>query len=214
MAIPEHSKIINKTAKKVFKEYGILQKGQSRIWLDDQYWYTTMIEFQPSGRARGTYLNIGICFHWYKQDHLSFDIGYREKGFFEFKNEEQFENKVVEFVKLGLEKVLLNRKKLIDLQSTHETILNYDFGRETIWSNYHKAIISGINNQPNESERYFNLILKNKLEFDWQLELKLQVEQLKLDLSNTLDFKRKINNIILTSRNEKKLKAISEKNVW
>ncbi|WP_324027835.1 hypothetical protein QSV08_07780 [Maribacter sp. BPC-D8] len=214
MALPEHSKIINRTAKKVFNEYGIVQKGQSRIWLDDQYWYSTIIEFQPSGRARGTYLNIGICFHWYKQDHLSFDIGYREKGFCEYKNEEQFENIVIEFVKLGLEKVLLIRKKLVDLQSTQETILNYDFERDTVWSNYHKAIISGLNNQPNESERYFNLILKNKLEYDWQLELKLKVEQLILDLNNISDFKSNINEVIMISRNEKKLKSTSKINVW
>lgn len=95
-----------------------------------------------------------------------------------------------------------------------ETILNYDFERDTVWSNYHKAIISGLNNQPNESERYFNLILKNKLEYDWQLELKLKVEQLILDLNNISDFKSNINEVIMISRNEKKLKSTSKINVW
>ena len=54
---PDHSKIINKTAKKIFGVYGIKQKGQSRIWLDDNGWFTTVIEFQPFRGRQGTTLN-------------------------------------------------------------------------------------------------------------------------------------------------------------
>ncbi|MFV0290086.1 MAG: hypothetical protein ACK5IJ_04195, partial [Mangrovibacterium sp.] len=63
MALPEHSKIINQVAREIFKEYGIERKGQSRTWLDDQYWYTTIIEFQPFKDRQGTCLNVGINFH-------------------------------------------------------------------------------------------------------------------------------------------------------
>ena len=77
MTQPDHSKIINKTAKKIFGVYGIKQKGQSRIWLDDNGWFTTVIEFQPFRGRQGTTLNVGVNFNWYEKEYFSFDIGYR-----------------------------------------------------------------------------------------------------------------------------------------
>lgn len=59
-----HEKIIKQTAKKILAPEGLFQKGQSRTWLEDNGYYLTVIEFQPSQYDRGAYLNAGISFLW------------------------------------------------------------------------------------------------------------------------------------------------------
>lgn len=54
MAAAPHSKIINKLAKDTLKPIGVLRKGQSRTWLDDNGWWVTVIEFQPFSWSKGT----------------------------------------------------------------------------------------------------------------------------------------------------------------
>jgi len=64
--------------------------GRSRKRLDDQRWYATVIEFQPSGFGKGSYLNVGAHFLWRTTGHLSFDLGYRVNGFIRFESAAQF----------------------------------------------------------------------------------------------------------------------------
>ena len=214
MAIPEHSKIINKVARGIFKEYGIERKGQSRTWLDDQYWFTTIIEFQPFSNRQGTCLNVGINFHWYEQDYFSFDIGNRESDFIDFKNEKQFQSEIESLVKKALKQTLELRNKMVDLKNAEKNILSHEFASDNLWGNYHRAIICGLNKEPKKSEEYFNRILKNEFEYDWELHLKQRVENLKTELNNISEFKKRVDEIIEKTRNEKKLNKTEIKNVW
>jgi hypothetical protein len=214
MAIPEHSKIINKVGGRIFREYGIERKGQSRIWLDDQYWFTTIIEFQPFMGRKGTCLNVGINFHWYEKDFFSFDIGYRQSEFIDFKNEQQFEIEINSLGELALKQTFSLREKLPDLKSAESTILNHKFASDDLWGNYHRAIICGLNNHTTKSEHYFNLILDSDNEVGWANELKNRVSSLKTELNNISDFQKRIDTIIQNTRNKKKLREIEIKNVW
>jgi len=214
MPLPIHSKIINKVARKILKDYGIVRKGQSRTWLDDQYWFTTIIEFQPFKDRKGTCLNVAVNFHWYEQDYLSFDIGNRESEFIDFENEEQFEIEMNSLVELALNRVLELREKLADLKTGTNTILNHEFASDSLWGNYHRAIISGLNNEVEKSEHYFELILKNELKYDWHFKLKQTTEKLKTELNNIPNFQNTIDKIIEKTRIQKKLKEVELKNVW
>ncbi len=99
----EHSKIINKIAKKYFKPANITQKGRSRSWIYESKWWRCLIEFQPSNWEKGTYLNIGICWLWYKKDYLSYDYATdhesRIESFVNYENEEAFELAISEMCK-------------------------------------------------------------------------------------------------------------------
>ena len=214
MSLPKHSKIINKVALIIFKEYGIERKGQSRTWLDDQYWFTTIIEFQPFKDRQGTCLNVGINFHWYEKEYFSFDIGNRESDFIDFKNEEQFQSEIESLVEKALKRTLELRNKMGDLKNAQNTILNHEFASDNLWGNYHRAIICGLNNELMKSKQYFNLILKDDFDTPWAKELKKRVSELKNELKDTSNFKVRINEIIEKTRNEKKLNEIEMKNVW
>ncbi|MGB5818437.1 MAG: hypothetical protein WBG90_03055 [Saonia sp.] len=214
MATPIHSRIINKVARKIFKEHGIERKGQSRTWLDDQYWYTTVIEFQPFKDSHGTCLNVGANFHWYKKEYFSFDLGGRVSEFIEFKNEGQFENEVNSLVRLALKETLMIRENLSNLKSAEKTIMNHQFSSDNLWGNYHRAIINGLNNKIDESGHYFNLILGDSEDVGWAIELKSRVHKLKTVFNDNNYFKRSIEEIIKQARMDKKLNPMETKGLW
>lgn len=207
MTQPDHSKIINKTAKKIFGVYGIKQKGQSRIWLDDNGWFTTIIEFQPFRGRQGTTLNVGVNFNWYENEYFSFDIGYRQDvDFVEYNgNDERFLGEVEKFCKIALNKILKYREWFKDLHNAKFHILNHTFTSENIWGSYHKGMICGLTNEFDKRNDYFKKILKNTETFEWITELKNRVNFFTTDLNKQNDFTEKIIEIIEITRRVKKL---------
>jgi len=214
MALPIHSKIINKVARRILKPNGIERKGQSRTWLDDQYWYTTIIEFQPHNWKKGTFLNVGVNFHWNESEYFSFDIGSRLNEFVEFENEDQFEKEINSLVELALNRSVELKKMLFNITVSEKTIINHKFTSDNLSGNYHRAIICGLNNKISKSEHYFNLIMENNHNIAWANKLKSKIEILKEKLKNEAEFKNRINELIKISRMKKKLKKAEIKNVW
>ncbi len=208
MSQPEHSKIITKVAKQIFKPQGLEQKGQSRTWFDDQGLFTTVIEFQPHKWEHGAFLNVGVNFHWYLQEYTSFDIGYRETGFEKFETAEQFSSKIEDMVRLALEKAFSYRQQLIDINTAKKTILAHNFSSDTLWGNYHKGVICGLTNDTDGLNKHFEALLLVDHDVEWANELKSRVLQLKEIASNYPKFKSEILSTILESRNLKKMKTM------
>lgn len=141
MATPIHSKLINKAAREILKPVGLVRKGESRIWLDDNGWWLTMIEFQPSSWSKGTYLNVGISWLWYPKEYLSFDIGYRENSFIEFKDEDTFLREAIELAEKAKNKVLTYRHSMSSPELAKEFVLKNTVGDEqNIWACLNKGI--------------------------------------------------------------------------
>ncbi len=69
-----------------------MQKGRSRTWLDDNGWWLAIVEFQPSGFSRGSYLNVGAMWLWRPDDDpfLFYAVGGRVAEFVAFESEEDF----------------------------------------------------------------------------------------------------------------------------
>ncbi len=211
MSQPEHSKIINKVAKQILKPHGFEQKGQSRIWYDDQGLYTTVVEFQPHKFAHGAFLNVGVNFHWFEKEYTSFDIGYRELGFEKFETAEQFTSKIEDMVNLALEKALSYRQLLVSLETSKKTILAHNFTSDTLWGNFHKGIICGLTNNIQGLIKYFDALLLVDHDVEWANDLKSKVRELKEIASNNSKFKTEILRTILESRKLKKLKDMEIK---
>ena len=208
MALPEHSKIINKVAKQFLKPDGIERKGQSRTWLDDNGWFTTVVEFQPFKDRQGTCINIGVNFHWYVKNYWSFDIGYRESNFIDFKEENQFTQEVEKLSKTALNKVLDYREKLSNLENSKQTILKHEFTSENLWGSYHKGIICGLSGDIDNLNFYFNRLLNLELNAPFEKELEKIVIDLK-EKSSDLDlFNKTIQSFIKETRGQKRLKDI------
>ena len=76
---------------------GFRRKGQSRLWGGDHGWWLAVVEFQPSGFRKGSYLNVAAHWLWSDGGYISFDLGSGADGgsrvaeFEEYDSNEQFE---------------------------------------------------------------------------------------------------------------------------
>jgi hypothetical protein len=211
----DHNKILKQIALKVLKPYGIIQKGSSRLFIDDHGWYLILIEFQPSGWGKGTYLNIGIHFNWYLDEHFSFTIGDRENNFIEFIDKEQFSEKANELCQNTIKKVLYYRNELKSINEIEKKLdkIFKNSGSADFWKNYHKGIISGLAGNINNLNRYFDKILKPVYpdSTEWFNNFKIYVSELK-NIANVdkNKFKERIIHII---REARKLKKLNEQEI-
>ena len=114
MGINPHDQIIKQLCKDTLLPLGVFQKGTSRIYIDDNGYFFTVLEFQPSAYAKGTYLNTALHFLWNERDHISFDFHFGEdirvKKFVEYQNDEQFTHEVTKYVQEAAKQVMFYRK--------------------------------------------------------------------------------------------------------
>ena len=125
-----HSKIIKQVCKEILIPLGVFQKGTSRLYLDDNDYFFTVVEFQPSNWDRGTYLNIGLTFLWgYNQSDVLYFTFSRQPAarygkFVEYKNETQFRKKIISLVNIAKEEILFYRK-LRDIEFAKDWMISY-----------------------------------------------------------------------------------------
>jgi hypothetical protein len=58
---------------------GLIRKGRSRTWLDDNDWWLGVVELQPSSWTRGSYLNVGAMWLWRKTDDHVIYFGFGDR---------------------------------------------------------------------------------------------------------------------------------------
>ena len=227
----EHTKIINKIAKEKFTPFGIVQKGRSRTWIDDNGWFTTIIEFQPSSYSRGSYLNVAVNFNWYEKDWESFDLSYHSDGSregvylnkynplnlfgrsiywvdYEPENEEYFIKIIELYCDVAIKRVKYFRKKLATLRKARRVILRTEFCSDELWGSYHKGTICGLTGWRFLQKRYYKRLLNEvrDAKLDFEIEARESVSRLITYDLNT--FKEEIKKIITETRKLKKLPEI------
>jgi hypothetical protein len=104
-----HSKLLTIAARSILRPMGLVQKGRSRIWLDDRQWWVCVVEFQPSSWSRGSYLNVGCMWLWLVKDYVSFDLGHRVEHFHEFQDEQQFKTESMDLAARAAQEVTRGR---------------------------------------------------------------------------------------------------------
>src|SRR5262249_42510049 len=130
------------------------RRGRSRTWIDDQRWYAIVVEFQPSGFSKGSYLNVGVHFLWKSSGDLSFDLGYRVRGFVAFESEAQFGPEADRLAAAAATEVERYRTLLTGVQAV---ITSIDSETDD-WPAYHRAIALGLSgSSPQASEVFARL---------------------------------------------------------
>ncbi|MBD5140113.1 MAG: hypothetical protein HDT25_01655 [Ruminococcus sp.] len=140
----QHNKIINDTAKKILSPHGIFRKGSSRVWLDDNDYFLIVIEFQPSGYDKGSYLNVGLTFLWETKeglnDALVFELGGRVfvngRQFVSYKDDETFSEEMESFASEAL-KEAEEYRKFRDLEYAKRTLAK----EAKFWNVYNLAML-------------------------------------------------------------------------
>lgn len=121
-----HEIIIKRLCKEILLPHGVFQKGASRIYIDDNGYFLTVIEFQPSGWAKGTYINLALNFLWEQRDYITFDFppDTRIMNLVQYESDEQFEREIRPHIEAALEQILFYRT-LRDIPTAEEYFDKY-----------------------------------------------------------------------------------------
>lgn len=156
------NKIIKKLCKEIFPD-DVFQKGNSRVYLDDNGYYFTMIEFQPYSFKKGTFLNAGLSFFFNKNDYLSFSYAYNNdsrigKTFIEYTDDEQFEKDVRKYVELAKDYILKYRA-FADMDYAKQYIIK-DLNDDN-WNPYIKSMLCFLTDDAENGQKYYKMFLDN-----------------------------------------------------
>jgi hypothetical protein len=203
----DHNKLLKNIAKERLKPYGIFQQGQSRTFLYDRGWFIVLIEFQPSSWSQGTYLNIGVDFNFYPRENFAFSYGYREKEFEEFKDEKQFGKLVNELCDLTILRVQEIDHKYQDIWTALQTV-DKDKGNNT-WRLYDVAVLNALTSNYDRAQQQFIKVSNEKCEYEWEIQRKQLTDEILTWQQNTSTFADNIKNLIIKTRQLKKLPAMT-----
>ncbi len=156
-----HDRIIKTLCREILLPIGVFQKGASRVYLDDNGWYFTMIEFQPSGFSQGTYLNIGLDFLFRREDYFAFcyaDGTGRIGNFVPYENDDQFEREVRPYVERAREHALKYRA-FRNLETAKQAILRLP--NDGAWRPFYQAMICLMTHDEEQGRQYYTDFLES-----------------------------------------------------
>jgi hypothetical protein len=193
----DHNKQIAEAAKQVLLPAGLKRIGKSRSYYDDNGWWCTLVEFQPSGFSKGSYLNVGVSWLLYEEDYWSVNVGSRQQGFSSAKNEGDFKEAVMEKALHAKQLVESNREKFSTISKAHAY---YQSIKRSGWSYYYAAVIAAMDHDYVTAAENFNSLLSYPEETEWEKELNLRVRVLLKSLNHPKVFIEIVTGIVLRSR--------------
>ena len=194
----DHNKLIAEVAKQTLLPIGLKRVGKSRSYYDDNGWWCTFVEFQPSGFSKGSYLNAGVSWLLYEEGHWSFNVGSRQQGFSSAENEGEFKNAVFEMAMRAKEVVENNRERFSTISKAHEY---YQSIERSGWDYYYAAVIAGLNHEFVAAKENFNSWLAYPETAEWQKEANSRSRELLCLLERPREFVEAVTKIVLNSRN-------------
>jgi len=151
--LAEHTSIIAAAAKSTLGPLGFRRQGRSRLWFADRGYWLSIVEFQPSGFSKGSYLNVSAHWLWTPHNYISFDHTVDDvRTFISFEDVDQFAPSAAQQAADAV--VASERLRLAhpDLTSLTDFLIERDAhwtsqGRLDCWASYNAAIACGLTNQ-------------------------------------------------------------------
>lgn len=150
----EHGRIIAAAAKAALAPLGCVRRGQSRIWQDDHRYWALIVEFQPSGWSKGSYLNIHVAWLW-KISH-GYPFSYRAGAFVPFENVAQFLTPITELTQIAAVEIHKIRERFKSFADILDYISTQAERKPDFWPTFDAAIAFGLSGDIAISRRYFN----------------------------------------------------------
>lgn len=180
MAMEPHAKIINAVAKRILAPLGFFRKGSSRVWLQDNGWFLTVVEFQPSAYSKGTYLNVAMNFLWGKPlsegaHVLALDYGNRvmppdvPAQFISYTGDDVLFTQQVEMMANAAARIAADYKRCIDLVYAKVLICA---GEPVVagWDEYDRAMLCFLAGDMQEGLRHMRHFSEAKQNWNWYWE--------------------------------------------
>jgi hypothetical protein len=199
----DHNKLIKKIAKERFNALDIFQWKKSRTFLYDKWWYTIVIEFQPSSSSKGTYLNIGVDFNFYPRDSFAFQFGYREKPFESFVNEQQFSKYINKLCDIVIEKIKELDTQFADFKTGLKTLEKEKSNNS--WTLYVIGILYALEGNYSKSLEILKKISSEECLTNWQSDRKIIIDKIIFWIEDGSTSSTHLINLIEDTRKLKKL---------
>ena len=163
MAVELHNQIIQQMGKEHLLPLGVFRKGRSRVYLDDNGVFFTVIEFQPSGFSSGTFLNVGMHPLWTTpmRDYLTFitEKGSRVCPFLPFESEAQFRAGLVPYFAKAKQQILYYRQfrdpEVLWEYATRRVKKTGTIPDRGIWEQYLELSASELSQRVNAAREYW-----------------------------------------------------------
>lgn len=160
-----------------------------------------MVEFQPSGWEKGSYLNVAAHWLWNANEGVSFDFGtledgIRVAGFIRYVSDEQFRPEAVQLAYSAADAVerLRSRFKTVDdiaaILCDNEEALPTD--RRGSWGAYNAGVALGLTGQLQAAKAMFASIDDERV--------RPAAEALQRNLGNEAEFSQYVNSLIVRKR--------------
>lgn len=193
-----HGRQLASAAKAILSPLGCKRIGRSRLWIADQRFWVIVIEFQPSGFSKGSYLNVGAMWLWYAKSHWSFDHGYRIKGFIPFKDATQFAAVAETLAIRAAKEVEKLREKFGSLSDVARHLVADS--EAPGWPVYHAAVAAGLTGDVATSQRLFQRLIEQPITTDWDARFRANGAELAQKLPELNTFRAAILAVVEQSR--------------
>jgi hypothetical protein len=178
----EHSRMLNVAAKRALQPLGFQQRGQSRFWFADRGFWALTVEFQPHGRVKGSFLNIGARWFWHPGEDWVFSYFQRIGGFIPFTTVEQFKPEAEKLANLaGAEAISLDQR-FESLDAIAGYLKERASGEQNCrnpWMLYYAAITAGLTRDREFSLKCFSKLIAQEPTVDWMRKLQNDATTLK-----------------------------------
>lgn len=195
----DHNAVIAAEARRVLKPQGLVQRGKSRVWIEDHGWWTIQVEFQPSAWSKGSYLNVGINWLLYEGGTGVFHIGYRVNvAFIDAAESRNFQDDAHTLALRAKEEV----ERLRSQFSTLDAAASYyrHSGCRSSWDHYYHGVLLALGGDIASAKVALESVSPRLVEFGWQKALIQRASELHALASDQAAFIKTMRGIVLRSR--------------
>ena len=197
--VSDLNRIIGHAAKAALHPLGYKRKGRSRLWIKDHGFWLSVVEFQPSGFDRGSYLNVAAHWLWGLTEALSFDWLMQEaRTFSRFEDEAQYAVLAAEQANHAATVASGMEAGFASLAQITEELIARAHRDKGGWSAFHAAVASGLNSNAATATTFFDQTLVSFK--DWRPDFNEAIRALKEGLDDPREFRRLLESRIQTNR--------------
>jgi hypothetical protein len=183
MSDTSHNRILGSITRDAFKPLGLIQKGRSRVWLDDHGWWVCMVDFEPLSWQKGTRLVVAADFLWHDRNWLAYSVGGRlrdehnQEVQVEFKDEAQWRRDIQSLAQRAIEEILLYRSHF---QSAADWAGELSRPEDSnFWRAFDAGLAYALAGNQTEAERWLKCVCASTDDRDWALAAKERAERLR-----------------------------------
>lgn len=166
-----HDKLIAIAAKTALQPLGLRRKGQSRTWIGDHGWWLAVVEFQPSGLEKGSYLNVAAHWLWSATGYISFDLGGGADGsirladFETYDPDKPFNDAATRLATIAATAVNDLDARLPSIHATADLLLDREVTSRVTgsWPTYHAVVAAGLAGRADEAATILSAVTDTRV---------------------------------------------------